>query len=329
MSSEATVSVLSILSACYELASAAGELIRTIFASGDLKTVDKSNPSSASSSNALVIDDPQTVADLRSQRMLVGSLRRLWPALTIVGEEGDLEIPPSAPVAARTNLFDQHLPKVPLELLQVPLSDIVVWIDPLDGTREYTLGEVEAVTVLLGVSVRGRAVGGVVHVPFSQPPQTWWGMVGLGAFLWADSAAIPAVPANRTIIATSRSHLTPSLQQQLAQLAPDKVIYVGGAGHKSLLVIKGIADVYFFPQQGTKRWDTCAVDALLHAADFQMTDAFGEAIDYSVPSDRNFENEKGVIASRHNHSRFLLAKDAQRVPPFSGRSGPLGDAPKL
>jgi len=47
---------------------------------------------------------------------------------------------------------------------------------------------------------------------------------------------------------------------------PLQVLHVGGAGHKALLVLDGDADAYVFPQDGTKRWDTCAVDAILHAA---------------------------------------------------------------
>ena len=41
--------------------------------------------------------------------------------------------------------------------------------DPVDATRELTLGLKDAVTVLIGVSVRGKATAGVVHVPFINP----------------------------------------------------------------------------------------------------------------------------------------------------------------
>lgn len=40
------------------------------------------------------------------------------------------------------------------------LNSIVVWVDPLDGTAEYTQGFLEHVTVLIGVSVNEEAVGG-------------------------------------------------------------------------------------------------------------------------------------------------------------------------
>lgn len=40
------------------------------------------------------------------------------------------------------------------------------WVDPLDGTKEYTQGLLDHVTVLVGFAVGGRAVAGVVHQPF-------------------------------------------------------------------------------------------------------------------------------------------------------------------
>jgi 3'-phosphoadenosine 5'-phosphosulfate (PAPS) 3'-phosphatase len=41
--------------------------------------------------------------------------------------------------------------------------------DPVDATRELTLGHKECVTVLIGISIRGVATAGVVHVPFINP----------------------------------------------------------------------------------------------------------------------------------------------------------------
>ena len=47
-------------------------------------------------------------------------------------------------------------------------SDVTVWVDPLDGTREFVEGPEHwgAVTVLIGVAVKGVPVAGVIHQPF-------------------------------------------------------------------------------------------------------------------------------------------------------------------
>ena len=42
----------------------------------------------------------------------------------------------------------------------------VVWIDPLDGTKEYINGNLSAVTILIGLAIEGVPKIGVVHHPF-------------------------------------------------------------------------------------------------------------------------------------------------------------------
>ena len=69
---------------------------------------------------------------------------------------------------------------IPEELASLVLSDITVFIDPVDGTREFVEGRLEAVTSLLGVSYRGRAVAGIMGLPFhpSGQVQVVLGVVG-------------------------------------------------------------------------------------------------------------------------------------------------------
>lgn len=40
------------------------------------------------------------------------------------------------------------------------LKSLVLWVDPLDGTTEYTQGFLERVTVLIGLSMDEEAIGG-------------------------------------------------------------------------------------------------------------------------------------------------------------------------
>ena len=41
-----------------------------------------------------------------------------------------------------------------------------VWIDPLDGTKDFCNGNLSAVTVLIGLAIEGVPKVGVVHNPF-------------------------------------------------------------------------------------------------------------------------------------------------------------------
>jgi len=45
-------------------------------------------------------------------------------------------------------------------------ENALVWIDPLDGTKDFTLGNLSAVTVLIGLAIDGVPKIGVVHHPF-------------------------------------------------------------------------------------------------------------------------------------------------------------------
>ena len=40
--------------------------------------------------------------------------------------------------------------------------------------------------------------------------------------------------------------------------------------------MEGEADAYIFPSSGTKKWDTCAPEAILVAAGGELTDIYGK-----------------------------------------------------
>jgi 3'-phosphoadenosine 5'-phosphosulfate (PAPS) 3'-phosphatase len=48
----------------------------------------------------------------------------------------------------------------------VPLSELVVWIDPIDNTKGFIKGTLDAVTVLIGMSRKDRAFLGVLALPY-------------------------------------------------------------------------------------------------------------------------------------------------------------------
>lgn len=118
-------------------------------------------------------------------------------------------------------------------------------VDPLDGTQEFTRGNVEVVTVLIGFSVDGEARGGAIHVPFGRPQtRTLWGLVhgtGAGAYEF-DSATttsrrvqVPATASDAAAAVAPRRWVVTSI----SHMTPDTVVRCGGAGHKVLLVLNG------------------------------------------------------------------------------------------
>jgi hypothetical protein len=124
--------------------------------------------------------DALTQADTRAQVILVDGLLSKWPSLKIVAEEDRVAPQPSAFIP-RTDRLDLNL--VPEPLRQVPLADVIVFIDPLvlprslfpsfslncyskDATLEFTKGHVECVMTLMGITVKGIPKAGVMYQPF-------------------------------------------------------------------------------------------------------------------------------------------------------------------
>lgn len=146
-------------------------------------------------------------------------------------------------------------------------KDIVIWVDPLDGTSEYTQGFLEHVTVMIGLSVCDEAVGGVIHQPYFKTNssdiadgRTIWGLKGLG------NGGFETIkrPEGELIVTTTRSHSNELVQSALQALEPTEVIRVGGAGYKVLQLLEGKADAYVFASGGCKRWDTCGMYLYLY-----------------------------------------------------------------
>lgn len=188
-----------------------------------------------------------------------------------------------------------------------------MWVDPLDGTSEYTQGFVDHVTVLIGISVDGRAVAGVICQPFGKfvsssevTGRMIWAIVGLGVFGIEKTEA----PKDQLIITTTRSHGSTEIYDSIEALKPNQVLRVGGAGNKVLLVIEGKAHVYLFPSAGCKKWDTCGPEAVLRANGGILTDIHGNDIRY----DRDVEhlNSTGVLAAV---DRQVFDKCLQLIPP--------------
>lgn len=59
--------------------------------------------------------------------------------------------------------------------------------------------------------------------------------------------------------------------------------------------MEGKAHAYVFASPGAKRWDTCAPEAVLHAAGGKLTDFYGHFYNY----DKNtpHENTRGILAT--------------------------------
>ena len=168
------------------------------------------------------------------------------------------------------------------------------------------LGNIDHVTVLIGISALGKSVAGIIHQPFFQYQQnpnsagrTIWGVVGLNAFGVNKADIVPG----RRIVTTTKSHGNKAVLEAVQAVGPDKIIRTGGAGYKVLQVIEGVADAYVFASPGCKKWDTCAPESVLRALGGTLTDIRGKNIAYDCLSE--FRNLSGVLATRADHQSYV------------------------
>ncbi|XP_038123561.1 3'(2'),5'-bisphosphate nucleotidase 1 isoform X2 [Cyprinodon tularosa] len=293
--------VMRLVASAYSVAEKAGAIVRKVLHSGDLGIVEKTGA-----------NDLQTLADRLAQKSICASLYRSFPNITIIGEE-DLPSEEVQEDLIESGQAEEILQKsCPEDYKALKEEELVVWVDPLDGTKEYTEGLLDNVTVLIGIAYEGRAIAGVINQPFynyqlgsgAALGRTMWGMLGLGAF----GFELREVPADKRIVTTTRSHSNKTVTDCVNAMEPHEVIRVGGAGNKIIQLIEGKASAYVFASPGCKKWDTCAPEAILHAVGGRLTDMFGNT--YCYNADVKHMNSAGVLATLRNHDYYV-----SRVPP--------------
>ncbi|MEQ2271988.1 3'(2'),5'-bisphosphate nucleotidase 1 [Xenotaenia resolanae] len=314
--------VMRLVASAYSVAEKAGAIVRKVLHSGDLGIVEKTGA-----------NDLQTLADRLAQKSICASLSRRFPKITIIGEE-DLPTEEVQEDLIENGQAEDILQRsCPEQYRALKEEELVVWVDPLDGTKEYTeasrclhlqavaqkphkgldkthgtaLWLLDNVTVLIGIAYGGRAIAGVINQPFynyqlgaeADLGRTMWGMLGLGAF----GFQLQEVPADKRIVTTTRSHSNKTVTDCVNAMEPHEVIRVGGAGNKIIQLIEGKASAYVFASPGCKKWDTCAPEAILHAVGGKLTDMCGNAYRYNA--DVKHMNSAGVLATLRNHDYYV------------------------
>lgn len=280
--------IVRLLASSVCVAGRAGKIVRDVMSKGELGIIEKGK------------DDYQTEADRSAQKCIIASLSAQFPKLNIIGEEDNPDNEEDVCSDWIVNDTDKDVLSLecPAFLQGVKEEDIVVWVDPLDGTSEYTQGFLEHVTVLIGISVNEKPVAGVIHQPYYKTivdgekkiGRTIWGLqqIGVGGFT-------PAPPPDSLIITTTRSHSNQTVEEALQAMNAAQILRVGGAGYKVLQLLEGRASVYVFASSGCKKWDTCAPEAILTAAGGKLTDILGNFYKYGASETR--PNKTGVLAA--------------------------------
>lgn len=258
-----------------------------------------------------------TLGDIKSHWAIVNGLIATFPGLQIISEETHQAAGEDANVnqqeiksfQAKDLIVKTNDLKILPRDIEVPLSDVAVWIDPLDATQEYTENDpslLKYVTTMMCVALSGKPIIGIIHAPFEN--KTYWGWAGKGVSLSVKeierSKAVETRNSETTII-VSRSHSGPVDTFLKTTIGQDiEIIHAGGAGYKAVEVMKGHADAYVH-RTLIKKWDVCAPNALLDSFGGKMTTLDGHSISYAHLESEIVEGGILAAASYSEHDDFL------------------------
>ncbi len=220
------------------------------------------------------VDEPVTVADARSNAVFVNGLRELFPGIDILSEETD---PEEADVGI-SGLQSVELEQDPW----LDLKDVLVTVDPLDATKEFTEDLLHFVTTMVCVVHKGKPIAGIINEPFAKDESAIWGVV-LEEEKFSAVHGLQASQADATLakesVVISRSHTGAGADVVSEYLPGKKPVFAGGSGYKALQVLKGDANGYVHVTK-IKSWDVCAADAVVHAAGGEFTNLKGKPLVY-------------------------------------------------
>ncbi|MBA3646956.1 MAG: 3'(2'),5'-bisphosphate nucleotidase CysQ [Chitinophagales bacterium] len=194
-------------------------------------------------------NSPLTIADQKSNGIIVSSLKKEYPDIPIISEETRL----------------------------IPFEERSKWntfwlVDPLDGTKEFIKKNGEF-TVNIALMSEGQPILGVVYAPAKN--RMWYGIKGEGSFVLNADGSKSALEKGsswrnlkKVNVVASRSHLSDETLEFVEDLKKEgkEVDFVSsGSSLKFCLVAEGRADVY--PRFGpTMEWDTAAGQAVIELA---------------------------------------------------------------
>jgi 3'(2'), 5'-bisphosphate nucleotidase len=151
-----------------------------------------------------------------------------------------------------------------------------VWIiDPLDGTREFSLPNREDWAVHVALWQRTGGEGGTITDAAVALP-------AMGEVHRSDTVSTPSPPRPGPIRITASSHRPPAVLWRLRDRLDIEFVRIGSAGAKAMAVVRGDADAYIHAG-GQWEWDNAAPAGVLQAAGLHATRIDGSPLRYNRP----------------------------------------------
>jgi len=226
-------------------------------------------------------NSPVTEADYISNKIIVESLKELYPEIPLISEEMK-----NQPFEVRKNWN-------------------TVWsIDPIDGTKEFIKKNGEF-SVNIALVQNGKTVLGVVYAPATE--DLYFAEKNKGAYflnlsnLDNEPKKMPFVDRNKRdyfVAFESRSNQESNTRKEflkMLNLENSKMEYITmGSSLKGCIIATGKAD--FYPKMGNiKEWDTSAIQIVLEESDAQIIDIEN----HSISDEVSLAYNKEVLKNPH------------------------------
>eukprot|EP00468_Gymnochlora_sp_CCMP2014_P011733 CAMPEP_0167758354 /NCGR_PEP_ID=MMETSP0110_2-20121227/10422_1 /TAXON_ID=629695 /ORGANISM="Gymnochlora sp., Strain CCMP2014" /LENGTH=373 /DNA_ID=CAMNT_0007644621 /DNA_START=315 /DNA_END=1436 /DNA_ORIENTATION=+ len=302
------VDIVELLSACIDSSLEASERIRVIYRSNNLFPRAR---------ESRIGGDTVTLCDLEAQRAMMEGIARAFPLVRVIGQEGELDdiafegegakataerirrelsgedvFDPifNSQYTPSTNLLQAFEDEFPDELKNIPAKDITVWIDPLDGTEAMMEGLPDIACTLIGMSVKGKPIGGVAVMPFQK--RMIWGIVGVGVGGDVDPKD-PETSFKPIYVGGVSSIAERAITDAVDDfnLPRTRVIRHMDIGNMMTQILEGQMTQSILMARSTK-FTTCGAEAILTAANAKLTDLDGNDIEYNPDE----ETTNGPIA---------------------------------
>jgi 3'(2'), 5'-bisphosphate nucleotidase len=204
---------------------------------------------------------PLTQADKASHEIIVSGLKRLFPDIPVMSEEGNLD-----------------------ESSQVLKSPVFWLVDPIDGTLEFVNRNGEF-CIAIGLIENNKPSFGFVSAPTVET--VYYGGLAGGSFKKVgDNTPTPIHVKNLNphVVAISRSHPSEETVRYIEEHLPGSVQKTLGSMLKQTELAEGKVDVYASIEIPLKLWDAAAGNAIIEGAGGYMSRPDGTPLDYTNPS---------------------------------------------
>lgn len=221
-------------------------------------------------------DMPLTVADKRSNKIIVDGLRAAFPAYAVLSEEE----------------------KDDLRRLD---NEYCFVVDPLDGTKEFIKRNGQF-TVNIALSYQNHSVMGVIYVPVTG--QLYYAADGMGAYL-EDNSGIRKLEVSQRLtdwrVVMSSSHGCDKMDALIEKYNIKNFVKMGSS-LKGCLIASGDAEIYY-RYNPTMEWDTAAMQCIVENAGgifrqmdgsemtYNRVDSLNAKGFYAINSEDNFLQE--------------------------------------